>query len=248
MAILVFEHSDMCGSDRLGEILRSYGHRLRVVRLHLGEAVPVDLDDVDGVISCGGPQDTTGDSDEWVQGQMEILRAADRRGLPIVGICAGCQLLARALGGTVTRMVNDIEFGWHEVELNHVGREDPVYAGIGWKTMQFHAHRLEVSKLPEGARLLASSSRCNVQAWAKGLRTYGIQYHPEIFPERIDDWIDDDPALLTESGLSRDDVRRQTEQHYPALERLSRRLFESIALFLMPVDRRYQGLVKDLHH
>ena len=53
MAILVFEHSNSSGSERLGEILRDYGHRLEVVRLHEGDRVPVDLDDVNGIVSCG---------------------------------------------------------------------------------------------------------------------------------------------------------------------------------------------------
>jgi hypothetical protein len=45
-----------------------------------------------------------------------------------------------------------------------------------------------------------------------------------------------------------DELRAQTKQHFMAFERLSQRLFELIALLLMPVDRRYAGLVKDLHH
>ena len=53
---------------------------------------------------------------------------------------------------------------------------------------------------------------------------------------------------LIAAGISSEDLARQTEMLYPAFERLSKRLFESIALLVMPVDRRYQGVVKDLYH
>ena len=54
MAIVVFEHHAMETSARLGQVLRDHGHRLRVVRLYAGDAIPADLDDVDGVVSMGG--------------------------------------------------------------------------------------------------------------------------------------------------------------------------------------------------
>lgn len=247
MAILVLEHSDRTGAMRLGRTLRNYGHRIRTVALHRGGAIPVDLDDVDGIISCGGPQSAYDDSLPWLAPQMDLLRAAHAAEMPIVGLCLGCQIMARALGGEVTRMDRP-EIGWHEVKLSPIGREDPMFAGIAWTSMQAHWHNDHVSKLPPGARLLASSQRCKVQAWGLGLRTYAFQYHPEIEPGTMDAFISDEPDALTRAGLNAADLRRETAERYPAFQRLSDRLFESIALFLMPVDRRFKGLVKDLHH
>ena len=251
MAILVFEHSDLSGSDRLGEILRDYGYPLHVVKLHERQPVPPDLDNVDGIISCGGPQSAYDDSVEWIAAEMELLRQAHQAELPVVGLCLGCQLLARALGGRVEPLGQDvggIEFGWHDVTLSAAGREDIIHTGIGWTTTMFHAHRDHVSELPPGARLLASSAKCKVQAWAMGLRSYGFQYHPEVTAESIERWAKDNPSMLSESGMTLEQLREQTERHYPVFARITERLFESIALFLMPVDRRCQGLVKDLHY
>jgi GMP synthase-like glutamine amidotransferase len=251
MSILVFEHSDSTGSERLGQALRDYGHRLRVLRLHADDEVPADLDDVDGIVSCGGPQAAYDDSNTWLAPQMELMREANQIGMPIVGLCLGCQILARALGGKVEKMSTSgggIEFGWHEVDLNPVGREDVLHTGIAWSSMQFQHHRDHVSQLPPGSRLLASSGKCKVQSWALGLRTYGFQYHPEVTLKTIERWAHEEPEALREANITLDELRRQNEQYFPAFKRLSQRLFESIALFLMPVDRRYQGLVKDLHH
>ena len=248
MAILVFEHSNDSGSERLGEALLNYGQRLHIRRLHEGDQVPVDLDNVDGILSCGGPQSAYDDSIEWLEPQMSLMRQAHALELPVLGLCLGSQILARALGGKVERMPGGIEFGWHEVKLNVAGREDPLHAGIAWNSMQFHHHRDHVSQLPPGARLLASSAHCKVQTWTAGLRTYGIQYHPEIKPETIERWAADEPAALSEAKVSLEELRTQTKKHYPAFQRLSQRLFEMIALLLMPMDRRYRGLVKDLHY
>jgi GMP synthase (glutamine-hydrolysing) len=248
MSILVFEHSDTAGSLRLGQTLSNYGHRLRMIRLHDGDPVPPDLDDVDGIISMGGPQAAYDDSVAWLEPQMQLMREAHQLEMPIVGICLGSQILGRALGGTVQKMAGGIEFGWHEVKLNPVGREDAIHAGIAWTLMQFHHHRDEVSALPPGAKLLASSQQCKSQAWMAGLRSYGFQYHPEITLETISRWISEEPEVLTEAKITRDELAEQTRNHFAAFERLSQRLFEQIALLLMPVDRRYQGLVKDLHY
>lgn len=248
MAILVFEHSDLSGSDRLGETLRDHGQRLQVIRAHRGDTVPAGLEGVDGIVSCGGPQDPTDETLDWMQAELDLLRAAHAAQLPVVGVCLGTQLLARALGGQLRRMPEGIEFGWQEVTLTPAGRDDPIHAGIAWKSMQFQHHRFEVHAPPDGARVLSGSQRCPVQSWALGQRTYGFQYHAEIFPETIDGWIADEPEVLDEAGIEREELARQTDIHYPAFARLAQRLFDSVALLLMPVDRRYQGLVKDLHH
>jgi GMP synthase-like glutamine amidotransferase len=248
MSIIVFEHSDLTGSDRLGEVLRDHGHRLDVVRLHDGDTVPADLVDVDGVLTVGGPQSANDDSIEWLQAEIDLLKAAHDGGLPVVGICLGSQILARALGGTVAPLDGGIELGWQPVKLTPAGRENPLHCGIAWESLQAHWHRDEVTELPPGAQRLSSSPRCANQAWCLGLRTYGFQYHPELFADTLERWADDEPKALTEAGISREQLVQQTATNYPVCARLADRLFESIALFLMPVDRRYQGVVKDLHH
>ena len=248
MAILVFEHSSRTGVQRLGAKLRHYGHRLRYVRRHLDEPIPADLDDIDGIICCGGTQSANDDSLPWLKPEMHLLKQAHEREMPVVGLCLGSQILARALGGEVSTLGDGPEVGWHEVKLTPAGREDPLHAGIAWTSMQAHYHHDGVSELPPGARLLASSQRCKVQTWALGLRTYGFQYHPEIELETMDLFAQEDPEALAAAGLTRDELRSQTETHFPACARLTDRLFENIALLLMPVERRYMGLVRDLHH
>lgn len=248
MAIVVFEHSTTAGAERLGSTLRDYGHRLRVIGVDRGGAIPVDLDDVDGVITCGGSQSANDESLPWLEAELDYLRRAHALALPVVGICLGCQLLAKALGGTVGTLEGSAEAGWHEVALTDAGREDPLHTGLPWKSMLVHWHREAVTKPPPGARVLAKSARTPLQAWAAGLRTYGLQYHPEVTPASIERFADEDPEALRETGMTREQLRNETARRYPAFERLTRRLFESLALYLMPADRRVKGVARDLHH
>jgi len=233
---------------RLGEVLNDYGHRLRTVMLHEGDELPPDLDDIDGIVTCGGSPSANDDSLEWLAPEMDMLKQAHAMELPVVGLCLGAQILCRALGGSVGPVEGGMQLGWEDVKLTDTGREDPIHSGIAWTSAQFHWNREAISDLPNGARTLASSDRCTVETWAYGLRTYGFQHHPEIRRATIDQWIADDKYALEEAGTTAEQLAEQTEQHFEHMQRLSTRLFTSIALLLMPVDRRYSGIVKELRH
>ncbi len=247
MAIIVLEHSESAGCQRLGATLRDHGHRLRVIEVHDSDSVPVGLHDVDGVISCGGPQSLQ-ENAPWLDREMDLLRAAHAEALPVVGICLGSQILGKALGGEVGRVDGGIKLGWHEVCLTDVGREDPILSGQPWRSMQVHWHREHLQTPPAGARVLACSQRSPVQAWALGLRTYGFQYHPEVDEASVESWAAQEPQALQEARTTIERLGEETRCYYPAFKRLSDRLFELMALYLMPADRRIAGLVRDLHH
>ena len=88
----------------------------------------------------------------------------------------------------------------------------------------------------------------DLATWARGLRTYGFQAHPEAGPATLDRWAADEPKALAEAGITREELQRRTEAEWPAFDRLTERLFSAIALLLVPLDRRYAGVAKDLHH
>ncbi|MCP3904931.1 MAG: type 1 glutamine amidotransferase [Planctomycetes bacterium] len=246
MSTVIIEHSAVTGSDRLGVILRDHGHRLQVIRPDIGDPIPADLDGIDAIVSCGGPQSPV-EKLEWIDAEMDLLRQAHEAALPVLGLCLGCELLARALGGTVDQL-DGVEAGWHEVALLPAGREDPLFAGMPWWSTQLHWHRYHVAELPPGARVLAKSERTPVQAWSLGMRTYAIQFHPETYADTVAAWADDEPNTLKEIGLTADQLREQTRKQDPEATRLATRLFERVALLLMPLDRRYAGIAKGLHH
>lgn len=246
MAIVVFEHSEHFGAGIVARVMRRFGHVLRVVRPFAGEAIPPDLDDVHGVISCGGPQAAYG-TEPWLSAEMNFLRAAHEERVPVLGLCLGAQLLAKALGGEVQRSPEP-EIGWHEVALSPVGREEPLLAGVPWRSMQLHWHHDQITRLPAGARVLASSARTKVQAFGAGVFSVGFQYHFEWDRELIGREMAISSAELSQAGVDPQSLREATSRHIEASERLAERVAERIAICLMGVDRQNRGSLRQLQH
>lgn len=246
MTIVIVEHSPNFGAGILARTLRDFGHRIRTIRADDGMALPSDLDGVSGVVSCGGGQSAYG-PEPWLAQEISFLRDAHGAGVPVVGLCLGAQLLAQALGGEVKKSPTP-EVGWHEVRLSPVGREDPLYTAIAWNSMQFCWHFDQVATPPPGARTLASSQRCGVQAFGVGLTSYGFQYHFEWDRETILREVDQFQSEVRSAGADPAAIRAETDRHADTAERLARRLSESVALLLMPVDRVNRGVARDLHH
>ena len=236
MAILIIEHSEHTGSDRLGVRLRNDGHRLQVVRVHQGEKLPPDLREIDGIVSCGGPQPPDCD-EQWVEPELALLGAADEADLPILGICLGCELLARALGGELAHM-SVPELGWYDITLTPAGRNDPLFGGQPWSSPQFHWHHWQVQTLPEGAQILASSEQCKVQAWSRGINTYAVQFHPECERSTVTNWIDDDSRTLHEYSIDGNTIEEDADRNFPDYIRLTDRFFEAVSQLLMPMSAR----------
>lgn len=247
MALLVFEHHDDETPCILGRVLHSHGHVLRTVGLHKGEAVPADLDDVDGIVTMGGPMnlDEAG-SHLWMDAEMAYLRNAHNTGLPIVGICLGAQLIASALGGEVAAM-DEPEVGFGLVHQSFHGTVDPVLAGIPWRSMQFHLHGQEVRQLPSDSRCLASSDRCKVQAFCAGLCTYGFQYHFEWDEANIKGFARD--VIVENTGSSAEQIIHSLQEHFSSYRRLGDRLCRLIAELIFPIEKRRVPLLvsSDFH-
>ena len=95
-----------------------------------------------------------------------------------------------------------------------------------------------MTELPEGATVLATSDKCAVQAWTKGISTYAVQFHPECTPEIIDTWIDDGVAEMASVGIDGNAIRVETKTQFENYERLTNLLFDAISQLLMPMHTR----------
>lgn len=232
MAILVFQHSDVLDTGRLAVTLRDHGFRLDVRRSDLGDPVPTDFDDVDGLVVLGGGQNVP-DGHAWLDRECAFIRGAHERSLPVMGICLGAQMIAHTFGGEVGPM-NTPEIGVCEVSLTTGGQNDTMFAGVPWSFPIFQKHKQEVRKLPEGAHLLASSSACKHQAFRLGMRTYAFQFHFEYDKTTMLESTRNMASELSQCGLSHETLAKNVDTHYEQIARLSNRLCVNIATFLIP--------------
>jgi GMP synthase-like glutamine amidotransferase len=113
-----------------------------------------------------------------------------RRGKPVLGVCLGAQLIAKALGARV--YANSVkEIGWAPVSFADAALRDPLFTGLAEAEVIFHWHG-ETFDLPAGAELLASSVACRHQAFRVSDRIYGLQFHLEVTPSMIVEWCHDE--------------------------------------------------------
>lgn len=137
------------------------------------------LDDLDALIVMGGPMNIyEHDQHPWLVPEKAFIRDAIDRGLPVLGICLGSQLIADVMGGPVTRNAHS-EIGWFDVELNANGRSAGLFAGWPARFCAFHWHG-DTFAIPPGATNLMSSEACAHQGFVLGDRVVGLQFHLEV--------------------------------------------------------------------
>jgi GMP synthase (glutamine-hydrolysing) len=153
------------------------------------------LDGVDGVVFTGSAVEWTTDDPKEAP-LAEAMRAVFAMGIPTFGSCNGMQLAASVLGGASQPSPNGREDGLaRDITFTEAGRHHPMLKGRADGYAVPCVHRDEVTRLPEGAVVLASNAHSRVQAMAyerDGIRFWGVQYHPEytlpFIGERVLDW------------------------------------------------------------
>jgi GMP synthase (glutamine-hydrolysing) len=174
----VLQHVPFEGPGLITEVAAAHGLDLVVHRLDRGEPLPV-AGEVAGLVVMGGPMGAHDDADHpWLAAERDLLATAVGRGVPVLGVCLGAQLLAAALGARVVPGPAP-EIGLGTVTLTDDGLADPVLGPAGPDLPVLHWHG-DTFDLPDGAVLLASSDRYRHQAFRLGTRAYGLQFHVEI--------------------------------------------------------------------
>ncbi len=150
--------------------------------LHLIHPLDPDL-----LVICGGPISANDEHlHPFLKEEFKIVQERIRRHRPILGLCLGSQVIAKALGSTVYS-IRAKEIGWYPLTLTEAGKQSPLHYLDADQTHVFHWHG-ETFDLPKEATLLASTPVCKSQAFAYGKRVLGIQFHPEVIPHHLEQW------------------------------------------------------------
>lgn len=220
MRIFAIQHVACEPAGIFEEESRAAGHTVRYARPLDGDRVPA-LPEMDALVILGGPMNADEDARfPFLAAEKRLLADAVRRGLPILGVCLGAQLLARSQGWRVWP-TRPKEVGWYPVRWTPEASRDPIFREVAPPPRVFQWHG-DTFDLGPGAVRLAASDLVRNQAFRVGRLAWGIQFHLEVTAPMIDEWC---AAYASEEGLP--DTRAaaipsETPEHLGRLERAGR--------------------------
>jgi GMP synthase (glutamine-hydrolysing) len=185
------------------------------------------LDDISGLVVFGGEMNV--DEVErypYLLTQRQLMRRAVDAGLPVLGICLGAQILARALDARVYRAPVR-ELGFKPLMLTEAGRIDPLVGAFhsGDRVFQWHEDTFD---LPDGGELLAVGDDVKMQAFRTGRNAWGVQFHFEVDAEGVNAWLRTaEPSLERVWHRTGEEVRDELRLHLDAQQQRSHELFRA---------------------
>ncbi|MFJ4906512.1 type 1 glutamine amidotransferase [Streptomyces sp. NPDC093249] len=217
-AVLVVQHEEDAGAGLVGERLAATGLRLDVVRAWRGEALPDDLRDHAGLLVLGGSVNCEDDgAAPWLPRVRALVREAVAGETPLLGICLGGQIVAHALGGSVTTRASGPEVGAVPLRGLPAAEDDPVFGGVPEGAPAAQWHWDEVDRLPPGAVPLLTGDDCRHQAFRVGNAAWAVQFHPEVGGDTVAAWAAADGARLRAEGGDPEGAVASVRRAEPAL-------------------------------
>lgn len=164
-----------------------------------GDLPPVDM--CKGIVIAGSHAMVTQDLD-WSVAIEQWVPSVVKAGTPLLGICYGHQLLARAMGGVVDYHARGLEIGTVGINTVYDNRSDPLFNGLPKKFKAHVCHSQTVIKLPENAVRMAGNDFEPNHAFRIGSSAWGVQFHPEYDEEIMTAYAENMTSAISESGLS----------------------------------------------
>ena len=217
--VAVLHHLERSFLGHAGPPLLAAGVVLDERRLRDGDGLP-GLAEVDGILSLGGEQNAL---DPGLAAEAALLREATERGVPVLGVCLGAQLLAHALGGAV-RQLPRRHVAWLALEPLPAAAGDPLLgdlppgaAGLHWNEDGFD--------VPARATELLRSPAGSGEAFRAGESSWGVQFHAELDEPALEEWYEDWHDALDQAGVAEEDARAADREHMPGQRALSEAVF-----------------------
>ena len=198
MRALVIQHEEDAPGGNVSDWLAERGVEEDVYAI-TADGRSVDPRAYELVVSLGSEESAYDDALRWVGREQALLQEAVDADVPVLGICFGSQILARALGGRALRAPRS-EIGWVSVRT----REPSLVAEGPW--FQWHH---DTFTPPAGAALLADSP-AGPQAYTLG-RSLGVQFHPEVTNEIVEEWVSLGGDQLMRHGVDAEHLVAQTQ-------------------------------------
>jgi GMP synthase (glutamine-hydrolysing) len=228
--VLILRHMPQETAGTLEIALARAGLNSHYIDLFQEIPARLPLDQASGLVVLGGPMKVDEvDRYPFLKLDVQWIRQALERRLPLLGICLGSQLLAKALGSRV--YPNAVkEIGWYPLAWLPAAADDPLFAQSGTAAVfQWHGDTFD---LPQDAVLLARGASCQNQAFRWGSTAYGMQFHIEMTAAMIDDWLskgNESGELAALDYINPQAIRELTPAILPDMQKLAADMFSRFA-------------------
>lgn len=219
--VAIFRHARSEGPGHCASFLDQNAIAHRLFAVDAGESLPRRAREFAGLVFMGGPMSVNDDL-PWLAPAFRLIREARDADIPVLGHCLGAQLMAKALGGVITRNAVK-EIGWGQVAAADDGFARDWIGARSFSAFHWHG---ETFSIPPGATRIASSAHCENQAFVLG-KHLGLQCHVEMTRELVAAWcksgareiernLKKSPAVQPVEEIRRDLDRRLAELHRAA--------------------------------
>ncbi len=224
--IAVLHHLEERSCGHAAAPLAAEGIDLDERDLREGDPLPA-LDEVDGLLSLGGDQSVLSGE---LEGEAALLREAVGRGVPVLGVCLGGQLLAHALGGSVRRLARRM-VAWPALEPLPAAGDDPLFGALPEGAVALHWNEDGFEPPPGAVELVrrVGGPGSGAAAFRFGACAWGVQFHPEVDAAILEGWYRDWPAASAQAGVSVEAARAADARHLAGQDELSRAIFGGFA-------------------
>ena len=204
--ILVLQHSPGGFLGSLQPPLRDAGFALHTWKTFEEPAPPLHAGEIDALIGLGGVMHPDEDvAHPWLPEVRALYQQSVRRGVPVLGVCLGMQLMAQALGGSAGPL-GRLRVGFLPVEFQ--AGDDPLFGDLP-ASFDVHATHLQsVLTLPEDATVLATSDKDDCQAFRWRKHVWGVQFHPEFSTVHMREYIHVRRMALLREGANPQAMRK----------------------------------------
>src|SRR5579885_3117296 len=164
----------------------------------------------------------------FLEMEERLIKRAIEKDMPILGICLGAQLIAKSLGARVTKN-KEKEIGWYPLRITGEGSRDSLFKHLSVEetVFQWHGDKFEI---PMGAARLAESPLCPNQAFRFGSSVYGLQFHIEVTPEMISEWLnvpENRMEIISLKGkVNSETIKAETPQFIDRLNLIAKSVFQ----------------------
>ncbi len=221
MHVLAVIHGEKVRAGVFADVVAARGYEIEEWSLAWEKPLARPLDAYGAVLVFGGAMH----ADEvlhhpWLREENLFLHGLLDLHTPVLGICLGAQLLAKAAQAPV-HPAGESEIGWYPVELTEHATDDPLLGHLpaSFEAFQWHYYTHE---LPSGAVELARSPVCT-QAFRLGDSAWGVQFHPEVTLQQIEGWLEDEEPAPVDAAM----LLAQTRERIDGWNELGRTLCDA---------------------